>query len=1050
MRLIVLIVILAVGCSTTIADEKPAETPKSEREVQPAASESPSVDFARDIQPLFAKKCFSCHGPDEAEGSLRLHRKADALRGGNKGPIVKAGHSAESRLIQYVTGENEDELIMPPEGERLAVAEVKLLKTWIDQGAKWPDEPAGTSANPAARQHWSFQPISNPVPPMVKHADRVRNGIDAFILARLEKEGLTLSLEADRPTLIRRLYIDLLGLPPESADVEEFVNDTRPDAYELLVEQVLASPHYGERWGRHWLDMARYADSDGYEKDTGRPHAWRYRNWVIEALNRDMPFTQFTLEQLAGDLLPDATLNQKIATGFHRNTLTNKEGGVDQEEFRVAATVDRVNTTGAVWLGLTVGCAQCHTHKYDPLAQREYYGLFSFFNSAQEVDVPAPLPEHAAAFAKTKKTFDDQHAPLVAAVKKFEQEQLATRQAAWERSFEGKLDQVAHWVPLTTEKAEATGGVTLKNQPDGIVLAGGKSPAVSAYTLTYKIDLQGITGLRLEVLPDASLRGSGPGRAANGNFVLSEIKVTVAKDNGKPEPVTLVNSLADYAQDNYPIAAAIDGNAKTGWAIGTETARKHTAVFQTKEPISAAGTTLLTITLDQQHGQENLIGKLRISVTASTGPLGIEGLTSDVAKILAVPASERTAEQKTALAKYYRAEDAELAHLEQAVAQHLTSAPLDPGTVNKAQALVELPKPRKTHVLIRGDFLRQGAEVESHVPEVLHPLKPRAERPDRIDLARWLVDPANPLTSRVTVNRVWQRYFGRGLVASLDDFGTQGERPTHPELLDWLARQFMSRNWSLKNLHTLIVTSAAYRQSSRVTPELLRRDPMNTLLARQSRLRVDAEIIRDLALASSGLMNYAIGGPSVKPPQPAGISELTYAGSARWVESQGPDRYRRGLYTWFQRTSPYPMLMTFDSPDSNVTCTRRERSNTPLQALTLLNDPAFFECAQGLARRLVKEATPDGGASSDSKTLRGARLRYVFQVCLARAPEADELVELNDLFDQQQKLCAADTKAAAALIGTSEKPEGVSVPELAAWVVVSRTLMNLDEFIVRE
>jgi|SRR6185503_13738901 hypothetical protein len=635
------------------------------------------------------------------------------------------------------------------------------------------------SAPPHAAGHWAFVAPKPVVPPDVKNT-RVRNPIDAFVLARLEKDKLRPAPEADRVTLIRRLSFDLVGLPPGAAEVRAFVEDRRPDAYSRLVDRLLDSPQFGEQWARHWLDLARYADSDGYEKDGARPYAYLYRDWVIAALNRDLPFDQFTLEQLAGDLLPGSTHDQKVATGFHRQTLTNKEGGVDQEEFRTKAVVDRVNTTSAVWLGLTLGCAECHDHKYDPLSQREFYQFYAFFNNASEKDIEAPGP-------------------------------------------------------ATPPPSDST------------------------------------------------------------------------KEKKKPKP-----------------AAAI---------------------------------------------------------------------------------------------------------------------------------LVEEEQPRDTRIHVRGDFLRRGDAVQPGTPAVLHPFAARGARPDRLDLARWLVDPANPLTARVTVNRVWRHLFGRGLVPTLDDFGTRGDAPSHPELLDWLANQFLApvesfnrsivqsaigsiastksndstiqrfndstkpRPWSQKALIRLIVNSATYRQASLQRAELGDRDPLNMLLARQGRFRLDAENVRDTWLAASGLLTRQIGGPSVRPPLPADIAAIGYAGTIKWPNSEGPDRYRRGLYVFFQRTVPYPMLTTFDAPDSNAACTRRERSNTPLQALTLLNDPVFFECAQALGKRMH---SLKGDAT--------AKLRFAFEQCLGRAPSRDELARLRQLYAAHSRLSSSDK----------------------ALVASARVIMNLDEFVTRE
>jgi mono/diheme cytochrome c family protein len=791
----------AFGLAVLFAATALADPPK----LPPAATGR--VDFGRDVWPILNQNCVKCHSAEKRKGGFSLADGESMLAGSNSGKVVLAGKSAESRLIHVVAGADA-ETRMPPEGPALTSAQVGILRRWIDDGAKW-DSPAVTAGAKAKSTHWPFQPIAVPPLPQVKNRTWARNGIDLFVLARLEKEGVAPSPEADRVTLIRRLSLDLIGLPPTPDEVRAFVDDRAAGAYERLVERLLNSPHYGERWGRHWLDAARYADSDGYEKDTGRPWAWRYRDYVIHALNVDRPFDRFTIEQLAGDLLPGSTIEQKIATGFHRNTLTNKEGGVDAEEFRVAAVMDRVSTTGKVFLGLTVGCCQCHDHKFDPLTQREFYQLFAYFNSDREFDIDAPLP-------------------------------------------------------------------------------------------------------------------------------------------GESEKVK--ERLAAHAKRRAELQKAVDDYAK--------------------------------------------------------------GLTPDQAKT-----------------------DAKLKQLRVAVTNHDKAAP----TVAKAPTLA-VGAARPTHIMIRGDFLRKGVEVTPGTPAVL--TAPAATPPaaTRLDLAKWIVEPANPLTRRVLVNWVWQKYFGRGIVATAEDFGTQGEKPSHPELLDWLASRVLEQNWSLKALHRLIVNSATYRQSSKYRPELKDRDPLNVLLARQNRLRLEAEVVRDTALASSGLLHRAVGGPSVRPPQPAGVSELTYAGAAKWVESKGADRYRRGLYVWFQRTSPYPTLMTFDAPDSNVCTVRRERSNTPLQALTLLNDVVFVEAAQALAKR-VQDEMPNEAPSF--------RLDRMMEYAFGREPTDDERKKLLRLYDEFRSLAASSPAEAAKLPG-DHRPARSRPNEAAAWVGVARTLLNLDEFVTRE
>ncbi len=744
------------------------------------------VDFTRDVKPLFAKSCLKCHGADKQQAGLRLDLHGDAVRGGDSGPAFEAGKSADSLLVKYVAG-LDPELVMPPEGDKLSRDDIALLRAWIDQGAKWTKD--GDSGGKATATHWSFRPIKRPELPKVQAETWVRNPIDRFVLAKLEPKKIAPASEADRRTLIRRLSLDLLGLPPTPATIEAFVSDKTADAYEQLVDRLLSSPHFGERWGRHWLDLARYADSDGYEKDSPRPFAWRYRNWVIEAINRDLPFDQFTIEQLAGDLLPDATLEQKVATGFHRNTLTNKEGGVDQEEFRVAAVIDRVNTTSTVWLGLTLGCAQCHSHKYDPLVMHEFYGMFAFFNQGQEVDIPAPFPDEAAAYTLAKQNYDAAHAPFLSALAAFEIEQLPARETAWEQQL-GK-SSLAIWTVLEPTALKATGDVKFAKQSDGSYLVSGENKPTETYTLTVKTPLKGITAFRLETLSDPSLPAQGPGRVSHGNFVLSEFKVTAATATGAAQPVELTSPNADFSQDMWPVAAAIDGDLATGWAIAPQLGKRHAALFETKTILDCADDTTLTIVLDHQYGTQHTIGRFRLSATLMPRPVKLEGMPDDIATILTTAAEQRTPEQRQKLTAYFATLDPDLAKLRQAEAEHAKQAPPSPAT--KAQTLVEISPPRKTHIHVRGDFLRKGEEVQPHTPAVLHPLAVAGGRqPTRLELARWLVDPANPLTARVTMNRVWKGLFGQALVTSVEDFGTRGDRPSHPDLLDWLAAEFMA------------------------------------------------------------------------------------------------------------------------------------------------------------------------------------------------------------------------------------------------------------------
>ena len=751
------------------------------------------ISFNRDVRPLLSSRCFKCHGQDLKKGGLDLQSSSGAretLRSG--GAAVVPGRPAESHILRRVRAADPAER-MPPRGEPLTPAQVATLEAWVAQGGKY-------------EEHWAYVKPARPPLPEVKNKDWPRNDIDRFILARLEREGLSPAAEADRTTLLRRVSLDLTGLPPSPAEVDAFLGDRSQDAYEKVVDRLLASPHYGEYQARPWLDMARYADTNGYEKDERRT-AWPYRDWVINAFNRDLPFDQFTVEQIAGDLLPNATPAQKVATGFHRNTMVNTEGGTDDEEFRVAALVDRVNTTLEVWMGTTIACAQCHNHKYDPFAQKEYYQLLAFFNGTEDRGrsndpvLPLATPEQAA---KSKRL----------------------------------REAMAPWRKLSPRSAAALG----------------------------------IAGVRAAKVRLAALE---------------------AEDAAVQPPTTLI--------------------------------------------------------------------------------------------------------------------------------------------------MRELPKPRPTHVMVRGNFRTLGERVQPAVPAKLNPL-PKGAPANRLGLARWLVSPDNPLTARVTVNRLWARCFGRGFVETSEDFGTQGELPTHPDLLDWLALELQERKWSLKAFHKLVVTSATYRQGSHAPPDLYHRDPYNRLYARGPRFRLDAEGVRDNALAVSGLFNRKVGGPSVFPYQPDGVWFNPYSGD-RWVTSSGGDQYRRGLYTFWRRTAPYAAFVAFDAPSREVCTERRPRTNTPLQALATLNDRVFVEASAALARRIVAEATGDE-----------ARVTHGFRLCVSRAPKAAEQAALRLLYEESLAKYRKDPKAAAALAkgGLPDLPAGSDAAQLAAWTVVANVLLNLDETVTKE
>jgi cytochrome c553 len=770
-----------------------------------ASGQDLSPQFTTDVQPIFERRCQGCHGATQQMSNLRLDSPASAARVVN-GPLFERISSTKKGFM------------MPPVGAPLTADEIGKIKAWIDAGAKFP-------ATVVKSTHWAFQPIQRPA----------HGSIDALILERLARENIAPSPEADRRTLIRRVSLDLTGLPPTPREVEEFIADTRPDAYEKLVDRLLASPHYGEKWARAWLDVAHYADSDGYEKDLSRPWAWRYRQWVIDALNRDEPFDQFTIQQIAGDLVPNATTDDRLATGFLRNTLTNREGGVDRNEARFEQIINRTNTVSTTWLGLTTGCAQCHNHKFDPISQKEYYSLYAFFDHAEEQDIDAPMPGETA----PPRSYFERRQEIL------EQYWIPELQPPWERRLR------------------------------------------EAY--------------------------NHPGQSGEWDFTLTDFTSSIDRPH---------ELLTDDPEKRSPR----DRDRMTAWFL------QHIGVDYSKDRATA--------------------GALR-------------------------EARDRLDALVGALPPY-----------------------------SQAPVMHADPSVPPTRLRVGGDYKTFGSEVQPGTLAILPPLNVSA--PTRLDLARWLVSKENPLTARVTVNRIWQEFFGRGIVFTSEDFGTQGDRPTHPELLDFLASEFRDNGWSMKRLEKSIVMSATYRQSSKARPELETKDPENTLLARQSRLRLPAELIRDQALAVSGLLNPEIGGRSVRPPQPKGVAELTYANSGKWRESAGADKYRRGLYVHYQRTSPYPQMSNFDEPDSNVSCTRRRRSNTPLQALNLLNDPVFYEAAQALAARIQRE----GGADP---------LGYAFELCIARVPTKTERARI-----EQYRAQGGD------------------------WLGVSRILLNLDELITRE
>jgi mono/diheme cytochrome c family protein len=1035
-----------------------------------------TVDFRRDIEPIFRENCYKCHGADKASGQLRLHLKSAGMKGGITGAVIVPGKSKESRLLHRILGED-GEARMPMGGEPLQPAQIQLISKWIDEGADWPDDGQGEGKTLA--KHWAFIKPVRPTEPAVKNKVWVRNPIDRFILAAIEKRGLTPSPEASKTTLIRRLSLDLTGLPPTLEEIDDFLADTSPDAYEKLVERLLDSPHYGERWGRWWLDAARYADTNGYEKDLPRS-IWPYRDWVIKAFNSDMPFDQFTTEQLAGDLLPHPTLDQRVATGFLRNSMLNQEGGVDPEQFRVEGLIDRVDAVGKAFLGLTINCAQCHTHKFDPILHKEYYRFYAFLNGDDEpaIDVPddSVIKKRDEILAK----IDQIETELIDKTP-----ELTSRMSGWEKGMSYDSNQ---WTVLTDTDIFASYGVKFDKLPDGSFLAKGDNSTANNYKVTARTKLKNITGFKLEVLTDPNLPRGGPGRANDGNFILTDFMADAAPA-GKPDAmakVALNDPTTDFERPDMPVKNVIDGDSKTHWSGDAGPGRRNQdreIVFVAAQPAGFDGGTILNFqivqkfddSIDLRGGKPN-IGRFRISVTTAANPKA-DPLPANVRRILAIPSEKRSRDEQREVFGFYRRTVPEWAESNKKIDDLMNEWPYGATTLSLAQRRW----PRETHLFKRGDWKRPDEQVEPGTPAVLHPFPKDAPR-NRLGLAKWIVDKNNPLTPRVIVNRIWQQYFGVGLVATPEDFGSRCERPSNPELLDWLAVEFMSGGagesaragegesggqgdkvmgkegkktvphsavriphspeWSIKHIHRLIVNSALYRQSSKVRPGLLEADPTNQLLARAPRLRVESEIVHDIALTAAGVLSEKIGGPSVYPAIPDGVLNLGYGAPMPWPTSVGEDRYRRGMYTFWKRSVPYPALLVFDQPNGDFSCTRRISSNTPLQALTTLNDKVFVEAAQALALRVFKE----GGATDRAKMI------YAFRLCTGRKPDLFELQQLLSLLQQEQPDFRGNT-AASVYVSSSDLnnlPENVDLHKVAAWAMVARVLLNMDETITRE
>lgn len=938
------------------------------------------IRFGRDVLPILAANCFTCHGPDEKnrKAGLRLDLEADAKAKRRSGVPIVPEQPEQSVLLKRLRSTDPDSVMPPPSAHKqVSPAQIEIIRRWIAEGAPW-------------GRHWSFEPVVRPA----------NATIDDLVSAALASKNLTLRPPAKPHALVRRLYLDLIGLPPPPGIADQFAKNPSPAAYEKLVDELLARPQFGEHWARMWQDLARYADTKGYEKDLGRT-MWPYRDWVINALNADMPLDQFTTEQLAGDLLPNPTQQQLIATAFHRNTMTNDEGGTDNEEFRVAAVKDRIDTTGQVWMGLTLGCAKCHTHKYDPISHNEYYSFFALFNQTEDNDLPSDAPTLELLSPKEEAErahWKERLASLNAA--------LAQLEAADEKANAASESQ---WQAVPVNEAASQYGATITANPDGVVALSDKAPPEDVYRVIVTLPAGAHTALRLQALTE-NAAGAEPSVGRSGWFVLSEITVE-RLDATQSQPLRLINPRADFAEPNGGVATALDGDEKTGWSVKSQPQEGHEAIFEFAEPLRLNAAVKVRVTLSQQTGDTKTMRRFRL-LTSGAGAASLQPrkATTEMRKL------------RDELAGAYKAQ--------KDFNDNLVRLPL----------MRELPtdKQRTTKIHLRGNFLEQGETVQPSVPAAFGALPAGAPR-NRLGVAQWLVNKDNPLTPRVWANRIWARLFGIGIVETEEDFGAQGSAPTNPELLDWLAAEYRDQGWSMKKLIRTIVMSKAYQQASETTPALRAADPRNVLNSRGARFRLGAETVRDQALAVAGLLSAKIGGPPVMPPQPAGLWRTTY-NTKTWVDVEGEDRFRRGLYTYLKRTTPYPTMVTFDGGSGEVCQIRRIRTNTPLQALVTLNDPVYLEAAAGLARRMVTDAT-----TPNARAARGLRLALIRPL---RVDEATPLIALQQAAEKE--FTAAPEKAAALLKSARvTAPVGMSQSAFAAWVVTANAIMNLDEFLSR-
>ena len=1019
------------------------------------------VDFSRDVQPILSDNCYNCHGPDpkSREASLRLDTHAGALAKteDGSGTIVAPGKPDDSELITRILSDDRDEIMPPPKSKlTITAAQKETLRRWVAEGAKW-------------GEHWAFvAPQKSKVPDMADFrsamaagekrdsatATRLRafepqaeawphNPIDAFILQRLLAEGLTPSPEAAPEKLLRRWSLDLTGLPPTPAELDalEPRNASGLSNLNPQLSTLFASPHYGERMVWDWLDAARYADTNGYQGDPTRA-MWYWRDWATKALNDNLPFDRFTIEQLAGDLLPAPKQEQLLATGFHRNHMINGEGGRIPEESRVDYVMDRTETTGTVWMGLTFNCCRCHDHKFDALKQAEYYQLSAYFNSVEETggndNGGYAKPVISMASPAEQQQLDARRAAEKEAVQMQDtlRKQLVADQPTWEQAFATGAGEKAEfeWQVLTPEDLASERGATLTRLADGSILVSGLNPDADDLVMTALTQMTGVTAVRLELLPDESLPHKGPGRASNGSWVLSEFKML-----GDGKPVELAGVRADFEQPGWPLAAALDGKDDTGWGAWPQSGQTHEAIFEVRTDFGYRPDRLLSFRLQSRANlKQHVIGRFRLSISNSPIAL-LRPMPDAVITALALDDNERSAEQNKSITDFYLASEPRLIAANKRAADAKNAREKADREAPRTMVMRDRKEPRETFILEKGAYDKPLTKVEHGTPGILPPLPPDAPK-NRLALARWLVSPEHPLTARVTVNRAWQLFFGRGLVKTTEDFGVQGEKPTHPELLDWLARDFIEHRWDVKRLHRMIVSSATYRQSSVVPPGMAERDPENKLLARGARHRLPSWMLRDQALAASGLLGKKVGGPPVKVYQPTGVWEDATFGQIKFSQDHGEALYRRSLYIFWRRIVA-PTLF-FDVANRQQCAVKTGLTNTPLHALVTLNDVTYIEAARALAERMLKQ-----GGTSDPE-----HIAYGFRLCTARHPSEKESALLATSLARFRQQYTADPKAAAQLIATGEsKPDpALPAPELAAHTSLALLLLNLDETLTRE